>query len=92
MKRMKVNPRHLNIAGAVLAAGAVAVAAVAAGPGERQTPKNWSYTLDKDGKRVPRAERKVNEDGSWTEEIRRGNCVTTRTGRDGEVRETTKCD
>jgi hypothetical protein len=41
---------------------------------------------------VPRIPRKVNADGSWTEEIRQGNCTVTRTGRDGEVRETRKCD
>ena len=55
------------------------------------TPSSWSYDI-KDGKRVPRAERKVNADGSWTEETRSGKCVTTRTGRDGEVRVTRKCD
>jgi hypothetical protein len=46
----------------------------------------------KDGKRVPRVPRTTNADGSWTEEWRRGNCTVTRTGRDGEVRESTKCD
>lgn len=55
------------------------------------TPANWSYEI-KDGKRVPRTERKVNADGSWTEESRKGNCIETRTGRNGEVRTTRECD
>lgn len=55
------------------------------------TPASWSYEI-KDGKRVPRAQRKVNADGSWSEESRSGKCVVTRNGRDGEVRTTRSCD
>lgn len=74
--------------------GFAATAAWAAAPQKdsgRNTPPGWSYEL-RDGKRVPRVPRKVNADGSWTEEVRQGNCTVTRTGRDGEVRETRKCD
>ena len=56
-----------------------------------KTPAGWSYEI-KNGKRVPKAERVTNADGSWTEEIRQGNCTVTRTGRSGEVREVRKCD
>ena len=41
------------------------------------TPSSWNYEI-KDGKRVPKAERKVNADGSWREEIRQGTCVTVK--------------
>lgn len=56
-----------------------------------QTPASWSYEI-KNGQRVPKANRVTNADGSWTEEIRQGNCTVTRTGRSGEVREVRKCD
>ena len=80
-------------AGAAIIAVA-AVSAWAAAPeqkGGSNTPPGWSYEV-RNGQRVPRVPRKVNADGSWTEEVRQGNCVVTRTGRDGEVRETRKCD
>lgn len=56
-----------------------------------KTPDNWSYEI-KNGKRVPKVQRKMNPDGSWTEELRQGNCVVTRHGKRGEVHETRKCD
>lgn len=56
-----------------------------------KTPTSWSYDI-KNGQRVPKAERVVQADGSWIEEIRQGNCMVTRNGRQGEVRETRKCD
>lgn len=81
---------------AALALSAVAVAAQTPSDTPRpqkggNTPPGWSYQI-KDGKRVPRAERKVNADGSWTEESRSGNCTERRTGRNGEVRTTRTCD
>lgn len=85
------------IAGAAaLALSAVAVAAQTPSDTPRPqkggaTPANWSYEI-KDGKRVPKAQRKVNADGSWTEETRSGNCTETRTGKNGEVRTTRSCD
>lgn len=55
------------------------------------TPDSWSYEI-RNGQRVPKAgNRVVHADGSWTEEIKQGNCTVTRTGRQGEVRETRKC-
>lgn len=58
---------------------------------DAKTPAGWSYDI-KNGKRVPKSNRVAQADGSWVEEIKQGNCVVTRTGRDGEVRETRKCD
>jgi hypothetical protein len=47
----------------------------------------------KDGKRVPKAQRVTNADGSWREEIRQGPCVTIREGSpQGEIKITRKCD
>jgi hypothetical protein len=87
----------LVLAGAVaLGLSAVAVAAQAPSDTPRPqkgggTPAGWSYDI-KDGKRVPKAQRKVNPDGSWSEETRSGNCTETRTGKNGEVRTTRACD
>ena len=80
------------IAGAAVV-GMAAGAAWASGPQQKDgnTPPGWSYEL-RNGQRVPRVPRKTNADGSWTEEVRQGNCTVTRIGRDGEVRETRKCD
>ena len=91
-----MKPIHLKTALAVAATGAVAAVWAATpdqskGKGTRNTPPGWSYEI-KDGKRVPRVPRTVHADGSWSEEIRQGNCTVTRTGRQGEVRETRKCD
>ena len=46
-----------------------------------------------DGKRVPKADRQVNADGSWREEIRQGKCVTVKEkSAAGEYKETRRCD
>jgi hypothetical protein len=76
-------------AGLVVGWGAVALAREAGQTAK--TPDSWSYDL-KNGQRVPKANRVANNDGSWTEQIRQGNCTVTRTGREGEVREERKCD
>lgn len=55
-----------------------------------RTPAGWSYDI-RNGQRVPKANRIVREDGSWTEEVKQGNCKVTREGRDGEVREVRTC-
>jgi hypothetical protein len=91
-----MTPIHAKAIAGVAVVGAIAAAAWAASPDpqsqrQAQTPPGWSYDI-KNGKRVPRVERKTNADGSWTEQYREGNCMVTRTGRDGEVRETRKCD
>lgn len=81
-------------AGAIGAAGLAAAASAQAAPDAKaqSTPKGWNYEI-KDGKRVPKAERKVNPDGSWREEIRQGSCVTVKEKTAaGEYRETRSCD
>ena len=58
----------------------------------RSTPKNWNYEI-KDGKRVPKAERVTNADGSWREEVRQGKCITIKEKSSaGEYKETRRCD
>ena len=80
----------VSAAAAFLLGGAPATAA--APKGNAGTPANWSYEI-RNGQRVPKASvRVVQADGSWSEETKQGNCVVTRTGRDGEVREVRKCD
>lgn len=75
------------------AAAAMALSAGAAATAQTngKTPSNWSYEI-RNGQRVPKATRIVHADGSWTEEVKQGNCTVTRTGRAGEVREVRKCD
>lgn len=76
---------------AAMALGAGAPATAKDPKGNAKTPDSWSYEI-KNGQRVPKANRVTQADGSWVEEIKQGNCVVTRTGRSGEVRETRKCD
>lgn len=58
-----------------------------------QTPRNWSYTLDKNGQRVPKGNRVSKPDGSWREEMRQGNCVTVKErSATGEYKETRECN
>ena len=80
----------------MLAIGAVTLAATAASAAyaqpQRSTPSNWSYEI-KDGKRVPKADRKQNADGSWREEVRQGACVTIKEKTaSGEYKESRRCD
>ena len=81
---------------AMLAGFALAASASIVGPAGAQnsqsTPKNWNYEI-KDGKRVPKAERKTNADGSWREEVRQGSCITIKEKSSaGEYKETRRCD
>ena len=82
----------------VLMLGAVAVCTAGVTGGayaqaQPQTPKNWSYTLDKNGQRVPKGSRVTNPDGSWREEVRQGNCVTIKErSATGEYKETRQCN
>ena len=56
------------------------------------TPKGWNYEI-KDGKRVPKANRVMNADGSWREEMRQGSCVTVKEKTaSGEYKESRRCD
>jgi len=79
---------------AMLMVGATAFGVTAAaGQGQNQsTPKNWSYEI-RDGKRVPKANRVTNADGSWREEVKQGNCVTVKErSASGEYKETRQCN
>ncbi len=81
----------------MLIVGGVALAATAAGAADaqsadRSTPKSWNYEI-KDGKRVPKAERQVNADGGWREEVRKGACVTVKEKTaNGDYKEVRRCD
>ena len=79
------------IVGIVAFAAATTGASIAAAQSQK-TPSNWSYEI-KDGKRVPKANRVTNADGSWREEIKQGKCVTLkeRTAT-GEYKETRQCN
>ena len=58
---------------------------------EPQLPKGWSYEI-KDGRRVPN-NRVTNQDGSWREELKQGNCVTIKErAATGEYKETRQCN
>ncbi|WP_310468700.1 hypothetical protein [Sphingomonas sp.] len=87
---MRVN-RKLLLIGAVAVTAAAGYATVASAQA-RPTPKNWNYEI-KDGKRVPKANRVANADGSWREEVKQGSCITVkeRTAT-GEYKETRRCD
>lgn len=92
---MKRFPTRRLIAGAMM----LAVAGLAAGTayaqsnsGTHSTPKGWNYEI-KDGKRVPKADRVTNADGSWREETKQGTCTTVKeSSAAGEVKITRKCD
>ena len=91
---MRVSKVALLIGAAVLVGAGFAGAAYAqATAGNTQsTPKGWNYEI-KDGKRVPKANRVTNADGSWREETRQGNCVTVKEKTaSGEYKESRRCD
>ena len=78
------------LAGAALAGGVYAQST--ADNNTRATPKSWNYEI-KDGKRVPKAKRVTNADGSWREETRQGACVTIKEKTAaGEYKESRRCD
>ena len=73
----------------IAAAGFVAAPVLAQ---QQATPKGWAYEI-KDGKRVPKANRTANADGSWREEVRKGACVEIKEmSAAGELKITRKCD
>jgi hypothetical protein len=80
---------------AIIAGAGSATAASAQDQRQNQadhTPKGWSYDIQ-GGKRVPKGSRVTNPDGSWQEQIRQGNCVTTKVhSAKGEYKETRQCD
>jgi hypothetical protein len=86
----KTAKRALVLGAIALAATAGYVSAAAAQ--NQQTPKGWNYEI-RDGKRVPKANRVTNPDGSWREEVRQGNCVTVKErSAAGEYKETRQCN
>lgn len=92
---MKLAGRKGLVIGAIAAVAAVgfASAAVAQARGQdSQTPKGWNYDI-KDGKRVPKGSRVTNQDGSWREELKQGNCVTIKErSATGEYKESRQCN
>ena len=88
---MSRSGKWMLVVGAALVA-ATALGGVALAQQTQQTPRGWSYEI-KDGKRVPKANRVTNADGSWREEIRQGNCVTIKErSSSGEYKETRECN
>ena len=76
----------------LVAAAAFAASGLSGAASAQSTPKNWKYEI-KDGKRVPKAQRVTNADGSWREEIRQGSCVTIKEKTAaGEYREVRRCN
>lgn len=90
---MKELSRTVALAGGIAALAAIGLATTAVAQDTNvPTPKSWNYEI-KDGKRVPKANRVTNADGSWREEIRQGKCITIKEKTaTGEYRETRRCD
>ena len=90
-----MKPRYmkaLTIGAAACVAAAGFASAASAQAQNQQTPKGWNYEI-RDGKRVPKANRVTNADGSWREEVRQGNCVTVKErSATGEYKETRQCN
>ncbi len=83
--------RKTLLIGAVALVATAGFATVAAAQAQ-STPKSWNYEI-KNGKRVPKANRVANADGSWREESRQGSCVTVKERTPtGEYKETRRCD
>lgn len=84
----------LTVGALALGLGLASAAYAQAAPGANteRTPSGWSYDI-KDGKRVPKATRTTNPDGSWREVSKQGNCTTVKEGTaSGEVKTTRSCD
>jgi hypothetical protein len=94
---MNRTAKRALLIGAVAMIAAAGLATAASAQGQRQnqaqhTPKGWSYDIE-GGKRVPKGNRVSNPDGSWQEQVRQGNCVTTKEhSAKGEYKETRQCD
>ena len=84
--------RFARATGFAVASLIVAASAAYAQAAGGSTPSSWNYEI-KDGKRVPKADRKTNPDGSWREEKRQGTCVTVKEKTpSGEYKESRRCD
>ena len=89
MKRFARKALRAGVAAIVALAG---VGSAAYAQQDQRTPRNWNYEI-KDGKRVPKANRVMNADGSWREESRQGSCVTVKEKTaSGEYKESRRCD
>ena len=89
MKRTAAKALRISVA-ACVAAGAFTSAH--AQPQNPQTPRGWTYEVDRNGNRIPRGNRVTKPDGSWREETRQGNCVTIKErSATGEYKETRQC-
>ena len=83
--------KRMLVLGSVALVGAAGFATVAVAQNQ-STPKGWNYEI-RDGKRVPKAQRQVNADGSWREEFKQGTCVTIKEkAPSGEYKESRRCD
>jgi hypothetical protein len=70
----------------------VTAASAAYAQASQSTPNSWNDEIQ-DGKRVPKADRQTNADGSWREEKRQGTCVTIKEKTaSGEYKESRRCD
>jgi hypothetical protein len=90
---MKRTPIKGLLIAACATAAAIGSAASAQTPAPPQTPRHWSYDVDKNGNRVGRVNRQVKTDGSWREEVRQGNCISIKErSATGEYKETRQCN
>jgi hypothetical protein len=88
---MTTTARKALLLGTIALAATAGYATVAAAQNQ-QTPRGWSYEI-KNGQRVPKGNRVNNQDGSWREELRQGNCVTVKErSATGEYKETRQCN
>ena len=88
---LSLSKKALALGAAALLAAAGSASLAAAEP-KGPTPRNWNYEI-KDGKRVPKANRVTNADGSWREESKQGNCITVKErSAAGEYKETRQCN
>jgi hypothetical protein len=92
MSYVSMSAKMLAGLGGIALVAAAGTANAQANPNGQATPKNWNYEI-KDGKRVPKAARVNNADGSWREENRQGGCVTIKEKTaSGEYKESRRCD
>ena len=85
--------KALAIGAAACLGGFALTGAASAQPQNPRTPPHWNYEVDRNGNRVPRANRVTKPDGSWREEVRQGNCVTIKErSASGEYKETRQCN
>jgi hypothetical protein len=80
------------VIGVVAAVGFASTALAQERPQDSPTPKGWTYEI-REGRRVPKATRVTNPDGSWREELKQGNCITVKErSATGEYKETRQCN